>query len=467
MNDEKYESEIDLKQLLNTFLFSWRKIIVVAIIFTIFCGGYKFTSGIRVLNDKLTIANQASTYQTALSAYNTTKETLENEIINLKTSSEHQKEYNDNSILMQINPFDEQIASLNYYVDTNYQIIPNITYQNQDITGMVIRAYVASLQNGKLYTFIINNLTSDIELGYLKEIIYLNPDYENNTIYAQVVHYDKTVCEEIFVLLKQYFEQEKDNINDIVGDHAISIINESFQTLVDFDLEKSQNTNILTLNNYKISLAEKQNALVTLIEPTQYVTTKSSIIKSAIKYAIAGFILGSFLALVVIATVFLMSDRLLGTKELRSRYNLRVLGIMERSSKKRLFGFIDQFINKLVGISNVKIEEKEAVKRICANLKAFLTMENISNCNIMLTGTTDIKNIEALYNKISSELMISAGKLMFGGNISYTAETINKVADCNAIVIVEEIGQSTYTEITKEIENIKDLNKKVIGIIII
>jgi len=466
MNDVNYEKDIELKELFFRILNGWRRVIVVALLFAFLFGGYKCISGMRALNDKATIESQETAYEAAQSTYETNKAIMQKEIDNINTSIERQTKYNEESILMQINPFDEQVANISFYIDSDYQIMPDLTYQNTDIADMVIRSYLSFAQNGDMYNYILKNLSYDIEYQYLKEIISVWCEYESNTISIQVVHSDLSICKEIIEIVRKFIEEEQDVIKEKVGEHSISIINESTISSVDFNRETEQKAKLQIVEDYKNSLVVKQAALSALVAPTKTVLSNSLILKSMIKYSILGFFAGVFLIIVIILLSFMMSDKLSNTKEFRARYSLRVLGMLKKPLKKRFFGFIDQWLMRLEGTSDVKVTEDEAIKRICANLKAALKIEDILNCKIMITGTAKIDNLESIFKKISVEFEDNSCKFFYSGNISYTAKTIEMIAECNAVIIVEKMGHSTHTEITKELDNINDINKKVIGVVL-
>jgi hypothetical protein len=218
---------------------------------------------------------------------------------------------------------------------------------------------------------------------------------------------------------------------------------------------------------YEASIIEKQNAIKALTIPAEVIVSNSTVINSAVKYSILGFAFGLFLAIVVLAITYLMSDIVFNTKSIRTLYQLRVFGYYEKKSKKRVFGFLDRYLSKLEGGSKIKIEKDEVVKIISANLSAVLEIENISEGNIIITGTVDISDINDICVNVSEKLTNSLCKFISASNISYSADTIEHIRDCNAVVLVENIEHSTFKEITKQLEYIHNLEKKVIGAILI
>jgi capsular polysaccharide biosynthesis protein len=469
-NDNNYVREITLKELFFIVMHGWRNIIATALIFGIIFGSYKSLTGFRTLKDEATLKNLENSYQTSLSTYETNKTSLEKEIDNIKTSLDRQQEYNDKSILMQINPFNKQKASISFYVDTNYKIMPNLIYQNTDITNMVIRSYLSIAQDGELFNYILNHLSYDIERRYLKEIVTVTEDYDNHMIFVEVVHSDNELCKEIYSLVRECFEQAKDSINEIVGEHTLSVVAESSQAVVDFNLEQIQKTNLQTVTDLENALVEKQKSLEILKAPIKTTINNTTIIKSIIKFIILGGIIGIFFAMVLLTFIFIMSDKLTSGNEIRNRFKLKLLGVINYNNKKRIFNFIDKWLNSLEGVSNNNLNKEEALKLICANLKASINNENEklkSNYNIVMTGTIKKEEIEKLTKDIYSNLAKDGYQIHCGENLCYSAETTEKIATCDAVIIIEKVGQSTYTEIVKMLANINDLEQKVIGSIII
>ena len=88
-------------------------------------------------------------------AFFATGETLSREIANLEETRAEREAYNADSILMKINPYREFNASLQLYVATDYQIVPELTYQNIDLSNRILRSYLTYMVNGDRHLTII------------------------------------------------------------------------------------------------------------------------------------------------------------------------------------------------------------------------------------------------------------------------------------------------------------------------
>ena len=101
---------------------------------------------------------------------------------------------------MKINPYREYNASLQLYVATDYQIVPELTYQDIDLSNRILRSYITYMVNGDMYQYILEHLSEPVELRYLKEVLTIAPDYDNRMVTLNVREVDAQGCEEILAL---------------------------------------------------------------------------------------------------------------------------------------------------------------------------------------------------------------------------------------------------------------------------
>lgn len=321
-----YEREIDLVQL---FMAMWKKawiIIIAAVVGAALISVVKLIPAIKDLNDPEVIEEQEKDYQKELEQYENKKSTLEREIDNITKSIERQKEYNDESILMQINPYDKQIATIQFYVNTGYQIRPDLVYQNPDYSNSIIRSYMSLAQNGEMYNYIIDKLPEKIELRYVKEIIKVDVDYNNNMIFVEVAHKDKEDCENIFQWINDFFTGYQADIAEKVAAHTLDIVSSSEYTAVDLELEQIQRNSEQKVIDLTNSLTTKTDDLDKLEEPKAKISTVGSVIKSAIKYVLVGGVLGGFVAAAVILLLFMMDTTIKTEKDVAFYLGLPILG---------------------------------------------------------------------------------------------------------------------------------------------
>ena len=86
-----------------------------------------------------------SDYSFKLSAYNAQVNSLEDKISTDLIALSDQREYNSNSILMKIDPYHKYVANITYYINANYKIMPQSTYQDIDYSTRIMKVYNAYL----------------------------------------------------------------------------------------------------------------------------------------------------------------------------------------------------------------------------------------------------------------------------------------------------------------------------------
>ena len=82
-----------------------------------------------------------------------------------------------------------------------------------------------------------------------------------------------------------------------------------------------------------------------------------------------------------------------------------------------------------------------------------------------MTGTVGIERLQELVEIISSQVENVA--LTAGADMNRTAGTLEALAECDAVILVEERGRSLRREIQKEQESIAALEKPVVGYLIL
>ena len=100
-----YEQEIDLKDLMFVVLHQWRIIIIIAVLSAVALGGLKGASVLRKQRDAEYVKQAQETYDNDLKLYESSREAYEKEIENLVNTLELQKEYREQSILMNTSPY--------------------------------------------------------------------------------------------------------------------------------------------------------------------------------------------------------------------------------------------------------------------------------------------------------------------------------------------------------------------------
>ena len=465
---ESYEKNFDFKHLLIRILYYWRTILIGALVFMLLIGGYKFYSLNNLIKNIDVINEQERSYQVSKDLYVRNKETLESDISNIEESIKKQKSYNENSILMKIDPFNEYKGYISYYIKTDYKILPNMVYQNIDNTNSILQTYILTSLYGDMYDYLIENLNINIDSKFLKELIKINGDRDTKIINIDIISNEPSLCLSLFNLIQEYFDKKQTSIANDIGEHSIICVENSLQTIIDLDLDTIQKNNISAITKYENRLAEKKSQMHTMVPAAKTVITYAMIIKSAVKYAALGLFIGVILVMGMLLLYILISDKVIDANEFRNRYRLKVLGMIESTkNEKRLFGFVDNLIRKIEGKSNYKLNEKDQIKILSSNLKAICSRNKLFNCDIYFTGTVDSDEIKTICNLINDSMEDFTCNIIIGENINKSVHAIDQLEGCDAVIIVEKIGSSNYNDVSRLVESINDREKNVIGTILI
>lgn len=319
-----YEREIDLVQLIK---YLWKRVWIMCVGAVV---GLVLVLGLQNLiqssQESSEDTEELTSFEKEMKEYEDDYAQLEMEIANLEKSIEEQIAYNNNSILMKINPYDKKSVAGQFYIDSDYQIMPELTYQNRDITTSVARAYQSLASTGELAKYINEHLEKPIKERYLNELISLS--YSGDSVLdVKVVHTDIDSAREVYNLIIDYMNQKKGEFEKNIGSYTITLLNESESASVDLGLKESQVANLDAINTLRENLTKKQESFDTLVMPTQGISLKLPVI---------GAIFGGFVVAAVFVVLFLIDTTLKTEQDIALVLGVPVLGnipVMEEKKK--------------------------------------------------------------------------------------------------------------------------------------
>lgn len=318
-----YEREIDLVQLIK---YLWKRVWIMCVGGVV---GLVLVLGLQMITQNDSESSEDSqvltAYEKELKAYEEDYAQLEMEITNLEKSIEEQITYNNDSILMKINPYDKKCVSGQFYIDSDYQIMPELSYQNTDITSSVARAYQSLATTGELAKYINEHLENPIKERYLNELISVS--YSGDSVLdVKVAHIDIDSAREIYNLIIEYMNKKQGEFQKNIGVYTIKLLNESESASVDLVLKESQVANIDSINTLKETLTEKQGSFEALVMPVQGMSLKLPVI---------GAFLGVFGVAAVLVVLFLIDSTLKTEQDIALALELPVLGTIPAMESKR------------------------------------------------------------------------------------------------------------------------------------
>ncbi len=459
----KDEQEINLRFTIYKTLKSWRRIALVAIILALLFGGYKTYVLSSKYNDNIAMEKERAQFQIEMDNYREKGDSLTSEINNLKKSKLTQDEYNNNSILMKINPFNEYVCSFSVYVDSNYKILPELSYQNIDNTKRLLDAYSNYLTQGELYSEIMENSSQISERRYLTEIISTNVSESSALINIKVVNVNEESCTEIKNLIMTGLSKKTQELQDLIGEHSCTVVNESSYENVNLDLDKLQQANnqyVAELVKNLFDKTQEYNKWVSAGEPV-FEYNIERIVKSIIKTILLTGLIGTLLGLVYYFFIAITSNKISSTKELKDCRGITVIGEIP-TKRKRKFHFVDKWF-AWIGEVNLKSSDYDHIcKYIGRNIQGMLSEKEQT---VVFVSTSNKEKVEPIISKIEKNKGSHVFKL--AGNILMDSFAIDLVQNADCVVLVEEQDKATYTQLQDEIDHIMLWKKSVLGVILI
>ena len=468
-SNKQYAQELDLKDLMFTILRKWRTVLATAVVLAVLLGGGKAFMAFRAAQDVETQTDVKETYERELDSYTIAKDTGEREIENINNDIQTQQTYMDESVLMNMSPYDVCEATADLFIKTDYQIMPGMVYQNADYTDSILQAYQSALTSAALQENVAK--TASLEPQYLKELVSVSRgsvadgNATNSTGYTRftnlltitVRYSDKEKAQEILNNILDNVTAMQEQIAGTIGPHSVSIVNQTIGSTVDVDLAKQQKAARDQITDLQKSLSDKEAALKELKEPQAPSLGMRAVIKTGVKYAILGGILGVFAVAFCISALFVMSDKVYAAKDIRRRYGLDLLGTVAVDGKKN--GGIDAWLARLEG-RKVCADSAQNGALLAANMQNYAGDRK----KLLVTGLAEESQLKQVVEMVQKQL--KGYELTIGANMLECAETLKKLPECEGVVLVEQSGVSGYSEMTQEIDKIKSMDKAIVGCVV-
>lgn len=471
------EREISLIDLLFEILLKWRKIIVATVIGGILLGGYSYLQSTKTANVQ---NNQGDN----TASKNVTLEEVENKLTHTQRSNvravlgyEEYSEYFENSILMQIDANNVPTVELIFCIKTTDSKVKNI----------VVETYTQLISTGMTEWLIQKGESAD-EAAKVRELITVENEGRNykivyetgdsGSVYVSVVHKDEEKCKALASHVKDFVEAQKSTVNKAYGEHEVTLVSETYATVVDSDLLTKQRTILINATSGNTS-ADKLMQAFTPQEKQYYDMLKGNINSEvaegtaavpvvvvspsiSIKYVILGMVLFAFVYVFYVFMAYIFNNKLRANDDIAELYEIPQLGIISKTNKKKKFlGFIDAWIIALRDRNKRKFTEEEAKEIVAVAIK--MAVKKSDSKDVCLIGCDVKKQIEDICGSIKVLLEKEGIKVSVLDNVLYNAEEMEKLSDAGNAVIIEKTGATMYDEVAKELELLKRYNINILG----
>lgn len=470
--------EIKLTDLLWKCIRGWRLLLVLMLLLAVLAPAYKYAK------DKKSAAGTSQTTVSVedLKAQLTDKEKqgLDN-VEQLEKLRDKREVYQDESILMNIEAYQKNVVTLQYYVDTNYTY--NYTKDvTPDYSSALVNAYIAYIENKGILQPVCEKLDETGSEQYVGELItagsrvatdgnQMDAADTSNKIFAVYVtggdmEYANTLADAVADAILAY----QPSLEEQIGSHTLSLIDRYESVVADSSLAAQQSTlsDTITTIQTKIDtitaaftpaqtqIYEQENGTVAATETTAAVSVSK-------KYIVLGAFAGLFLGCCFIAAGYILGRKVKNSGELQDIYGIRVFGeeTIEKQ-KQRVFGFVDRWLDHLQHKEQWTAEEQKEL--ILANLITTCKKESIEHVFV----TTSL-HLDDQAKAVTEELLDAVRKegitVTFGENITRNARSLEQMAETGRVILIERAGVTEYPALEKELDLCVQQKAEVLGVI--
>ncbi len=476
------ETDLEMADFLWEILRRWRLICILAAAGAVILSGYQLAKDVKAAK---------ATPQQAIEQQEATLEEMESalgaqdmdEVLGaaaMKKQLDEKSAYVKDSELMQINPYEEHVTYLQYYVTgeeagTDYaalflQRIKSNIYATELIDVMVGEQTAYSTSNG----------------GYIENGADVYDS--NNSFVVRVRGNSKGQCEELAAVVKTDLAQYAEKIGVRVNGLNLTLISENSAVICDEELASLQNQISMTikqlnnnLDSLKSNMTGNQIALYSKYtemaekaakgeqadisdgeesktQEEEYAPDTVSVSFSVGKFVI-GAVIGIVLAVLWILLAFLLTVKLRSESEVQSLYHVNILGSIRLGKENP----IDRMILKARYHKAGTLTLEEEIHLICANIKVACKSENA----VYLSGSVIDAMPKELVEQIVEECSDKGITVTAGKELNYHAEALEKLAEVGRVVFIEQLRDSYYDEVYKEVKTCLEHKILVVGMIIV
>ena len=459
---DMYEEEIDLKALVIAVLRKWRVLIATGIVFAILFGGLKGLSGLMKLRDPEYVQTQTETVTEAKEQYETQKTIYETQLKTLEKEVETLNAYRDRSLYMNIDPYNEYRETVTYYVNTDYQIMPGMDYQNVNQATSILNAYTRQIQDFSIYGKALNVIGRDFTSSDVRELVQVQQDNTNFMFTVTIVGETDEIPDILMDVVRETVTESKSEITRTIGEHTIQEVSYTNGYCVDTTLSDTKIRFQDNMTKLHDAIAKKQKAITELSKPSGDVPSQMGVLKQAVKYAVIGGFVGGFLAVMWVCVRYLMGARMPDETTLRERYRIRTVGSWRRKEEKTAFTFVDEWLDKLEGIKKTEYD----IEHVCRFAAANLDSNAREGWKVLFAGTLAEERLHEVYERLSKYAEQKNYSFVEGGNLVEDPIVVRKLAEVDAVLFVESREETKLTDFIKELDMVRSQKKELCGVLL-
>lgn len=306
-------------------LLKWKKIFVCAVIFAVLLGGFQ---GFQQMKAFRASEEDEVAMQEAVQVYQEQIAEIDLQIAEEQSHLEGINEYLGKSLLMQVNPYQEYVSTIDlaidlerdedYQVKVKYDVTPE-EYMLQRVQSLYSALWYAS--DTAEFPYISEIGTED---RYIKEIVAVM-NKANGVIEIYVMSASAELSEKLSEVVYDYLVSQKMKIENNSYQHSISVLMKTTKSAIDTSLIDFQNSKYELANSYSARIEELNALKYQLVSPEASSTVVSRVMK-VLFFAVVGALVGMVIACGCMIARCVRDNILMGYYEMSDSCDLQFLG---------------------------------------------------------------------------------------------------------------------------------------------
>lgn len=455
--------EIDLAELFWSVLRRWRSIVLVMLAAALIMGGIGFYNGYRDTMNEEKVKEKREAYETALEQYEKEKLDLEKKIKGQKENLARMENDQENAIMLFVDPYNVYYQRNYYYIDTHYEIQPQMTYQNINKTSLITTNYKYAIDRLVMDEIVAGpgeeNLTARNPVsGNSLRMVDVSIDAGSGLLKLAVYADTQEHLTRIYDRVKEMLAEQEILLNERVGEHSLILLMEESRTDVYTAFETVQTAFESKLESGRTSLESNEKQLEKLTAPVDETPSLSLTVKQGLTKTGIGLIAGLVVMGFFYVVKAVMQNRLGSAQEISRRYQLPVLGIFSSTRKKQ--SKFDTYLTEKLWNQKSRTPE-EAARYITSRI----ALKEGKSEEILLLGTVEEKKLTALAQAL--EPLLEPVKVEVGGNPNESAQALQALTKPCRVICVEEWQKSSHRAILSALKTVEDAGRENLGFVML
>lgn len=494
MNEE--EVQIDLLTLLHYILRKWRSIVIAMLIFAVAANLYSVRKSMLEV-DAASDERATSTAQMLDKIKDSLSEDEVEQVEFAYTMYSYNAEiyrdneqYLENSAVMQLNPNEISTEMLSYQVKreaseeelTNILAMYESALLDEDTCAAVAAVFGEKYANTSVRELITmdDTLRTQCVSGVVAQSI--NSGILNIQIYAL----DQDQCEQISDIIKARVQAYTQQLQQTFGQFVVNPVSEQYfvSSNAEINDQKSNAINAASsaysaMQNASSGLSENQleyyNLLVKPIEredneldgkTTEAVADVPNVQYMNVKFILLGLLAGMFLAVCWHGVIYIMTQTVKDTDEVKVITDLPVFGTVIKSKKNGKYNVLDRWIDSLFAHGCQGENNELLLVRISHEISMLAEQKNIKHLLLISSGNEqEIKENAVILSDELKELGMNV--TCADSLISDDTDVLKQLESAEAAVLISQLMKSDRNEIKEAVELCNRCQLEILGNVVV